>query len=118
MDNTRVWARLDPEIHEYLFRHVLAGNHGARQELTTQFFAALYAECQRRKIPPAWSAESAEAIQSIMSHLNFNETDRSRCPLDSTTKHQGEPFGDGDDPRAAHRLSSEAPSPAFLDQNP
>jgi hypothetical protein len=71
--STRVWAKLSPEIHEYFFRKVLAGEHRAKQELTAQFFTALYQECHRSNIPAAWSPENTQAIQQIMSRLNFNE---------------------------------------------
>ena len=73
LNSTRVWAKLPLEIHEYFFRRVLAGEHRAKQDLTTQFYRALYEECQRRKIPAAWATDNSALIADIMSHLNFND---------------------------------------------
>ena len=73
LNSTRVWAKLPLEIHEYFFRRVLAGEHRAKQDLTAQFYRALYEECQRRKIPAAWAADNSALIAVIMSHLNFND---------------------------------------------
>ena len=69
---TRVWATLPLEIYDYFFRGVLAGEHRAKQELTTRFYRALYEECQRRKIPAAYARDNSALIADIMSHLNFN----------------------------------------------
>jgi hypothetical protein len=72
LKSKRVWARLPPEIHDYFFRRVLAGEHRAKQDLTAEFYRKLYDECQRRRIPATWSIESAELIADMMSKLNFN----------------------------------------------
>ena len=116
MNNTRVWARLDPEVHEYLFRKVLANDHGARQELTAEFFTELYHECRRRQIPPTWSADARDLIQDIMSNLNFDETNRSRRSPYLPPQHQREPFGGGDGPGSPHQPGSQAPS-STLNEN-
>jgi hypothetical protein len=114
MDNTRVWARLDPEVHTYFFRQVLANDRGARQELTAEFFTELYHECLRREIPPRWSADARDLIREIMSNLNFNdETNRSRRAPYLPAQHQREPFGGGDDPGSPQQPSSQAPSPTL-----
>lgn len=90
-NSTRVWAKLPLEVHEYFFRRVLAGEHKAKQDLTKQFFTALYDECQRRSIPAAWSIENTQLIADIMSNLNFNDDpERSRRPLDSSAEHEEE----------------------------
>jgi hypothetical protein len=72
LKSTRVWARLPPEIYDYLFRQVLAGERRAKQDLTAEFYRKLYDECQRRGIPATWSLENAELIEGVMSKLNFN----------------------------------------------
>jgi len=112
MNTTRVWAKLPLEVHEYFFRRVLAGEHRAKQDLTTQFYTALYNECQRRNIPAAWSIENTQLIAGIMSNLNFNDTERSRRPLDSSAQHQEEPPRRPDDPGAANGTGQEAPASA------
>jgi hypothetical protein len=76
----RVWATLPPKIYEYFFRGVLAGEYRAKQDLTKQFYCALYDECQRRGINAAWNDQNAKIIQGIMANLNFNEPNGSRCP--------------------------------------
>lgn len=93
MNDTRVFVRLPAEIHEYFFRHVLAGERGARQDLTTLFYQALHAECLRRNIPPTWTADNRQLIYEIASQLNFtgnhdDSPDRSRCPVDPAPEHQ------------------------------
>src|SRR5258705_13304092 len=100
MSNTRVWAKLSPEIHEYFFRKVLAGEQGAKQGLTIQFFTALYNECQHRRVPPTWSVENTQLIADIMSKLNFNDDfpERPRCPANTLTQHKEEPPCGPDDP--------------------
>ena len=73
-NSTKVWAKLPLEVHEYFFRRVLAGEHRAKQDLTAQFYRALYEECQRRQIPPTWATDNSALIAGIMSNLNFNAT--------------------------------------------
>jgi hypothetical protein len=68
----RVWASLPSEIHEYFFRRVLAGETHAKQDLTRQFYLALYEECHRRKIPETWHTDNPGAVKLIMADLNFN----------------------------------------------
>src|SRR6267142_1773591 len=111
MNSTRVWAKLTPEIHEYFFRKVLAGEHRAKQDLTTAFYTALYNECQRRAIPAAWNIENTQLIADIMSNINFNDTERSRCPLDSPAEHEEERPRRRNDSGATNGLSPET-SPA------
>jgi hypothetical protein len=112
MNSTRVWAKLTPEIHEYFFRKVLAGEHRAKHDLTTQFFTALYNECRRRNIPAAWNIENTQLIADIMSRLNFdNESDRSRRPPNQAAQHEGEPSRCPNDPGAANGTGAET-SPA------
>ena len=60
----RVWAKLPPEIHEYFFRHVLAGEHRAKQDLTTQFYQALYDECRRRKFRPLGTPKTPRSFKA------------------------------------------------------
>jgi hypothetical protein len=87
--NTQIWARLPAEVHEYFFRKVLAGERRAKQDLTTLFYQALYAECQRRNIPATWSTENSHLVHEVAAQLNFNhEPDRSRCPADPAPEHQ------------------------------
>jgi hypothetical protein len=92
--NTRVWCKLPPDIHEYFFRKVLAGEHRAKQELTLQFYTALYNECLNRRIPADWDLDSIARVQQVMSDLNFNEQ---RRPHHSPAKHQAQPAGDSHD---------------------
>lgn len=111
MNTTRVWAKLPLEVHEYFFRRVLAGEHKAKQDLTTQFFTALYNECQRRNIPAAWSIKNTQLIADIMANLNFNDlTERSRCPLDSSAQHEEESISRADDPGAANGTGQATPA--------
>ena len=94
--STRVWARLPAEIYNYFFRGPLAGEHKAKQSLTSFFYLALYAECQRRNIPPTWSAENSQLVHEVASQLTFttagnhddNQPDRSRCSADPAPEHQ------------------------------
>jgi hypothetical protein len=94
MTDTRVWARLPAEIHEYFFRHVLAGEYAAKQDLTALLYEALYAECRRRNIPATWSTENRQLIHEVVSQLNFtgnhhdDQSDRSRCSAAPTPQHQ------------------------------
>ena len=53
------------------FRGPLAGEHKAKQDLTTLFYQALYAECQRRNIPPTWSAENSQLVHEVAAQLTF-----------------------------------------------
>jgi hypothetical protein len=91
--DTRVWARLPSEIHEYFFRHVLAGEHRVKQDLTTLFWQALYTECQRRNIPASWSMENSQLVHEVASQLTFStgnddsQPDRSRCSADPIVEH-------------------------------
>ena len=82
-----MWANLPVEIHEYFFRRLLAGEHRAKQELTKQFYVALYDECRRRGLRAAWSSENTQVIQEMMANLNFNEPDRARHTPPAATKH-------------------------------
>src|SRR4029077_483405 len=97
--DTQIWARLPSEIHEYFFRHVLAGERRAKQDLTTLLYEGLYAECRRRNIPATWSAENRQLIHEVVSQLNFtgnhhdDSPDRSRCPVDPAAQHQAQPAG-------------------------
>jgi hypothetical protein len=110
-NSTRVWAKLPLEIHEYFFRRVLAGEHRAKHDLTTQFFTALYNECQRRNIPAAWNNENIQLIADIMANLNFNDdTERSRRPLDSSAQHEEEPPCRPDDPRPTNGTGQATPA--------
>ena len=91
--STRVWARLPAEVHTYFFRGPLAGEHRAKQDLTTLFYQALYAECQRRNIPSTWSTENSQLVHEVASQLTFtgnddSPPDRSRCPADPAPEHQ------------------------------
>ena len=69
----RVWATLPAEIHEYFFRKLLAGETRAKQELTREFYAKLYEECRRQKLPAVWHVDNVHIIQTIMTKLNFND---------------------------------------------
>ena len=93
--STLVWARLPAEIFNYFFRGPLAGEHKVKQDLTTHFYQALYAECQRRNIPPTWSLENSQLVHEVASQLTFTATghddsqpDRSRCSAPPAPEHQ------------------------------
>ena len=88
--DTRVYARLPAEIHEYFFREVCAGERRAKQNLTTLLYEALYAECRRRNIPATWSIENSQLVHELASQLNHHDDspDRSRCPADPAPEHQ------------------------------
>jgi hypothetical protein len=103
--NTRVWCKLPPDIHEYFFRKVLAGEHRAKQDLTLQFYTALYNECLNRRIPADWDLDSIARVQQVMSDLNFNEQRRSHH---SPAKHQAQPAGDSHESRPADRPRAKA----------
>jgi hypothetical protein len=111
-NSTRVWAKLPVELHEYFFRHVLAGEHRVKQDLIIQFFTALKNECQRRNIPTVWSIENPQLVYDIMANLNFNnDTERSRRPLDSSAQHEEEPPRRPDDSGAANGTGQATPPP-------
>ena len=73
MNRNRVWATLPENVYEYFFRRVLASEHRAKQQLTREFYAKLYEECQRRELPAVWSVDNVQSVQAIMRRLNFNE---------------------------------------------
>lgn len=69
----RVQADIDRTVYDYLFNHIAAYNHGARQNLTTFFFQRLYEECQRLGIPRVWDETSEAKLVEVLNRLNFAE---------------------------------------------
>ena len=93
--STRVWAKLPLEVHSYFFRFVLAGEHSAKQDITSYFYQALYNECLKRGIHPTWSPDNMEAVRTILNELNFNERPTDPPP----TEHQAQPDDSEHEPR-------------------
>lgn len=68
----RVQADIDKKVYDYLFLHVIAYTHGARQCLITFFFQRLYEACLDAGIPPVWDEDSAKKLLEILNRLNFD----------------------------------------------
>jgi hypothetical protein len=70
----RVHADIDKKIYDYLFLHVIAYTHGARQAIITFFFQRFYEACQDEQIPAVWDEESGPRILALLNRMNFNES--------------------------------------------
>lgn len=70
----RVHGDIDKNVYDYLFMHVIAYTHGARQSLITFFFQRLYEACQDEGISAVWDEESGPKILAILNRMNFNES--------------------------------------------
>lgn len=71
--NTRpiVQGRIDPQIYNYFFRQVLAGDRGPRSALVNTFFQKFYEACLEAKIPPVWSEENEDLVNNVLQRMNF-----------------------------------------------
>jgi hypothetical protein len=67
----RVQADLDKKVYDYLFRHVIPYEHGARQAIINYMFQCLYEECQEQGIPAVWDETSGERLRNVINNLNF-----------------------------------------------
>lgn len=70
----RVQADLDLKVFQYFFFHVIAHEHGSRQNLINFFFQRLYEECQNQNLPAVWDEDSGAKLLTILNNLNFNGT--------------------------------------------
>ena len=67
----RIHADMSKEIYDYLFMHVIAYTHGARQAIITFFFQRFYEECIEQGIKPVWDEENGPRIVAILNRMNF-----------------------------------------------
>jgi hypothetical protein len=109
-DDTRVWANLDPSVHHYFFRQVLAGSTGAKQAIINTFFAKFYDACLTAGITNEWSLENEFAVRDVLKKLNFNGTrpTSTRRTTNTAPKRKSKPARSDDVAGATHGVCKEA----------
>jgi hypothetical protein len=115
--STKLWINLRPDIFEYFFRKVFAGDWGIKQKLVNAMFEKLYDECIRRGISPEWDPENGAAVDAVLNDMHFNEQRKPRKSSSTrraprgTAKLKAQPDGSANEPGPAHRASHQAPHP-------
>jgi hypothetical protein len=114
-DDTRVWANLDPSVHQYFFRKVLAGCTGSKQAIINIFFQKFHEACLAGGITPEWSLENEFAVRDILKNLNFNgQPTRTRRTNNSAPKRKSKPLSGHHESGGSHRVRKEAKEPSSI----
>jgi len=68
----KVVGRVSQSDHDYIFRHLLTGEHGAADALVGIFFEKFCSHLRSLNIPAVWDEKNPALLASIISNLNFN----------------------------------------------
>lgn len=69
-----VCGRIDRNIFNYFFKHVLPGDRGPRQAIIATLFQRFYEACLTEGIAPGWNPDESNErrVNEILQRLNFN----------------------------------------------
>lgn len=78
IDRPKISAKISKADHEFIFRHFLAGEHGACQCILGTFWKKLIAYMtEELKLPPVWDEKNPALMSEILTkHLTFHDPDR------------------------------------------
>lgn len=79
-----IWLRISTDLDNYLFRHVLAGEYGAKVNIAATLFNHLHQYCLTIGLPPVWNIDekNPERIARILSRTNFEDISELKARLE------------------------------------